>query len=200
MADSQKGGSITISKRAIRWTLIVVVLLVIVGGGAYAIGRHSRSSSPGSTTPTTTQTFNIPSGGMEPALQIGSSIQVQSLPPGAGLDRGDIIVFSTPPSENCGGPSVKDIVKRVIGLPGETISLRSGYVYINGHRLNESWLPSSEQGITVAGPAGNNFNLARPYAIPSGNYYVMGDNRTDSCDSRYWGPLAASLVVGKVTS
>lgn len=145
------------------------------------------------------QTFFIPSGSMEPTLQIGDRILVNKLSYDLhGVDRGDIVVFSRPPTENCGGPEVNDLVKRVIGLPGDVISLLNGYVYVDGKKLDESWLPASEQGITVAGPAGNSSNLARPYRVPVDNYFVMGDNRTDSCDSRYWGPINRSLIVGKV--
>ena len=93
---------------------------------------------------------------------------------------------------------MNDLVKRVIGLPGDVLSLAGGYVYINGKKLDESWLPASEQGITAAGPTGNSSNLARPYRVPTNDYFVMGDNRTDSCDSRYWGPIGKSLIVGKV--
>ena len=145
------------------------------------------------------QTFFIPSGSMEPTLQIGDRILVNKLSYHLhGVDRGDIVVFSRPPAENCGGPEVNDLVKRVIGLPGDVISLSSGYVYIDGKRLNESWLPATEQGITSAGPTGNSSNLAHPYRIPANTYFVMGDNRNDSCDSRYWGPIQKSLIVGKV--
>jgi signal peptidase I len=145
------------------------------------------------------QTFFIPSGSMEPTLQIGDRILVNKLSYHLhGVDRGDIVVFSRPPTENCGGPEVNDLVKRVIGLPGDVISLLNGYVYVDGKKLDESWLPASEQGITVAGPAGNSSNLTRPYRVPVDNYFVMGDNRTDSCDSRYWGPISRSLIVGKV--
>jgi signal peptidase I len=145
------------------------------------------------------QTFFIPSGSMEPTLQIGDRILVNKLSYHLhGVDRGDIVVFSRPPAENCGGPEVNDLVKRVIGLPGDVISVSGGYVYIDGKRLDESWLPTSEQGMTVAGPPGNSSNLAQAYRIPADNYFVMGDNRTDSCDSRYWGPIARSLIVGKV--
>jgi signal peptidase I len=145
------------------------------------------------------QTFFIPSGSMEPTLQVGDRILVNKLSYHLhGVDRGDIVVFSRPPAENCGGPEVNDLVKRVIGLPGDVVSLSGGYVYIDGKRLTESWLPTSEQGITVAGPPGNSSNLAQPYRIPANDYFVMGDNRTDSCDSRYWGPITRSLIVGKV--
>jgi signal peptidase I len=145
------------------------------------------------------QTFFIPSGSMEPTLQVGDRILVNKLSYHLhSVDRGDIVVFSRPATEDCGGQQVNDLVKRVIGLPGDVVSLSGGYVYIDGKRLDETWLPSSEQGITVAGPAGNSSDLARPYRVPTNDYFVMGDNRTDSCDSRYWGPIAKSLIVGKV--
>jgi signal peptidase I len=145
------------------------------------------------------QTFYIPSGSMEPTLQIGDRILVDKLSYHIhGVDRGDIVVFSRPAAENCGGPEVNDLVKRVIGLPGNVISLSDGYVYIDGKRLDESWLPASERGITSAGPPGNSSNLARPYRVPANDYFVMGDNRGDSCDSRFWGPISRSLIVGKV--
>jgi signal peptidase I len=146
------------------------------------------------------QTFYIPSGSMEPTLQIGDRILVDKLSYHLhGVDRGDIVVFSRPPAENCGGPEVNDLVKRVIGLPGDVLSLSSNHdVVVDGKNLNEAWLPSMELGNTFPGPGGNGFNLAHPYRVPVNNYFVMGDNRTDSCDSRYWGPITKSLIVGKV--
>ena len=93
------------------------------------------------------QTFFIPSGSMEPTLQIGDRILVNKLSYHLhGVDRGNIVVFSRPPTENCGGPEVNDLVKRVIGLPGDVVSLTNGYVYINGKKLDESWLPSLRAG------------------------------------------------------
>jgi signal peptidase I len=145
------------------------------------------------------QTFYIPSGSMEPTLQIGDRIVVNKLSyEFHGVDRGDIVVFSRPPTEDCGGPQVNDLVKRVIGLPGETISLSGGFVYIDGRRLDEAWLPASEQGITTPGPNGTPYSLVHPFHIPTGDFFVMGDNRADSCDSRWWGPISGSLIVGKV--
>ncbi len=145
------------------------------------------------------QTFYIPSGSMEPTLHIGDRILVSKLSYHLhGVGRGDIVVFDRPAAENCGGAEVNDLVKRVIGLPGETISLSRGNVYINGKELDQSWLPASEQGLTVPGPPGPAYSLSRPYVIPPNDYFMMGDNRTDSCDSRYWGPISRNLIVGKV--
>ena len=144
-------------------------------------------------------TYSIPSGSMEPTLQVGDRIVVDKLSYHLhGIDRGNIIVFSTPPKEDCAGPPVSDLVKRVIGLPGETISLSGGRVYINGKYLLEPWLPRSDQNATTPGPSPERYALHHPYTIPSGHVYVMGDNRTYSCDSRYWGPVAQSTIVGKV--
>jgi signal peptidase I len=145
------------------------------------------------------QTFYIPSGSVEPTLQIGDRILVDKLSYDLhSVHRGDIVVFGRPPAEDCGGPQVNDLVKRVIGLPGDMMSLSGGYVYVDGKRLDESWLPTSEQGVTTAGPVGHSYDLVRPYRVPANDYFVMGDNRTDSCDSRYWGPIPKSLIVGQV--
>jgi signal peptidase I len=148
------------------------------------------------------QTFYIPSGSMEPTLQIGDRILVDKLAYHLhGVGRGNIVVFKRPANENCGGEPVADLVKRVVGLPGESISLTKGpkgYVKINGKRLDESYLPSSVQGKTFPGPAGTPYDLEKPFVVPANEYFVMGDNRTDSCDSRYWGPIPRSLIVGKV--
>jgi signal peptidase I len=144
-------------------------------------------------------TYSIPSGSMEPTLQVGDRIVVDKLSYHLhGVGRGNIVVFSTPPKEDCAGPPVANLVKRVIGLPGETISLSGGNVFIDGHELAEPWLPASEQGRTYPGPSPEAYSLHHPFHVPKGDVYVMGDNRTLSCDSRYWGPIAQSTIVGKV--
>src|SRR5580700_3365010 len=135
-------------------------------------------------------TYSIPSGSMEPTLQVGDRIVVDKLSYHLhGVDRGNVVVFSTPPTEDCAGPPVSDLVKRVIGLPGETISLADGNVYINGHLLPEPFLPPNLRNDTYPGPATAPFALHHAYRIPAGEVYVMGDNRPNSCDSRYWGPI-----------
>jgi signal peptidase I len=144
-------------------------------------------------------TYSIPSGSMEPTLQIGDRIVVNKLSYHLhGVDRGNIVVFSTPPAEDCAGPPVSDLVKRVIGLPGEIISLANGRVFINGHLLPETFLPPDVRNDTYPGPSGNTYSLHHAYRIPTGDVFVMGDNRPQSCDSRYWGPIRESTIVGKV--
>jgi signal peptidase I len=144
-------------------------------------------------------TYSIPSGSMEPTLQVGDRILVDKLSYHLhGVDRGNIIVFSTPPNEDCAGPPVSDLVKRVVGLPGETISLSGGRVSVDGRILPEPYLPASVRTDTYPGPSSAAYSLHHAYRIPAGDVYVMGDNRSRSCDSRYWGPIAESTIVGKV--
>lgn len=80
-----------------------------------------------------------------------------------------------------------DLVKRVIGLPGETISSRGNKILINGKVLRQHWQTTS--------PLGREIGTVK---IPKGQYFMMGDNRSASCDSRYWGTLPERYVVGKV--
>jgi signal peptidase I len=183
-AEDDPGGS----SKGWRWVRQGLVVVVVAVGLAVLLRTF------------VVQTFFIPSGSMMPTLQVGDRIVVNKLSYDLhGVDRGNIVVFTRPPNEHCAGPPVADLVKRVIGLPGETISLNGrGYVEINGKRLDETWLPTSVRGATYPGPPGTAFNLVHPYKIPANDYFVMGDNRMNSCDSRYWGPISKSEIVGKV--
>ncbi len=144
-------------------------------------------------------TYSIPSASMTPTLQVGDRILVDKLSYHLhGVDRSNIIVFSTPPTENCAGPPVADLVKRVIGLPGDTVSLSNGRVSIDGRVQPEPWLPPPVRTQTTPGPSGAPYSLHHPYRVPKGEVFVMGDNRLGSCDSRYWGPVPESTIVGKV--
>lgn len=159
----------------VEWALVLVVALVVaLLARTYVV-----------------QTFYIPSGSMEPTLQIGDRIIVDKLSYHLhAVHRGDIVVFHRPPAENCdpGAPQIADLVKRVIGLPGETISARGGQIYINGKLLPEPWLPKV---YAYTAPFG-------PLKIPKGDYFMMGDHRNDSCDSRDWGPLPGKYIIGRV--
>ncbi len=146
------------------------------------------------------QSFFIPSPSMYPTLQVGDRIMVDKLSYHLhSVHRGDIVVFKRPPLEQQDFP---DLVKRVIGLPGETISAKDGHVYIDQKLLAEPWLPPGAGSYTGALPGDPNqqFNLPGPVVIPAGEYYVMGDNRTDSEDSRFFGPIPQSLIVGRAVA
>ena len=104
-----------------------------------------------------------------------------------GLQRGDVIVFQAPPDQE------KDFIKRVIGLPGDTVELKNGFVYVNGKKLDES----SFLKPTVKTYGGNFLKNGVPVAVPPGEYLVMGDNRTYSSDSREWGFVPLKSIVGK---
>jgi signal peptidase I len=102
--------------------------------------------------------------------------------------RGDIVVFNTPPraTKECGTGGV--YVKRLIGLPGDVLEERNGYVFINGRKLDEPYVR----------PARRDGRVIPPTRIPRGRYFMMGDNRVSSCDSRRWGTVPRANVIGKV--
>jgi signal peptidase I len=141
------------------------------------------------------QMFYIPSGSMLPTLQIGDRIVVDKLAYRIhGVQRGDIVVFARPPLEQA---DYADLVKRVIGLPGDTVSSVGGHVYIDGRPLAEPWL-THPQPVTAPSQLPDAFSLNHPFTVPADTYFVMGDNRTDSEDSRYFGPIPRDLIVGKM--
>lgn len=151
------------------------------------------------------QAFKIPSGSMLETLQIGDHLLVSKfaydvrLPSTIWLDttdgkvlaktgdpeRGDIVVFKFPEDES------KDFIKRVIGLPGETLEVRDKIVYINGAAIDEPYVVHSKY---TTMPIRDNFG---PVVIPEGEFFVMGDNREGSYDSRWWGPVKRQKIVGK---
>ena len=163
----------------IEWVVVLVVALLLAAGVRTYVA----------------QMFYIPSGSMLPTLQIGDRIVVDKLSYRIhGVHRGDIVVFRRPPLEHA---DYSDLVKRVIGLPGDTIGTLDGRITINGKPLDEPWLPVP-MPVTSPSPLPEGFSLNHPYTVPPGMYYVMGDNRTDSEDSRYFGPISGSLIVGKM--
>ena len=139
------------------------------------------------------QTFWIPTSSMVPTLGVYDRILVQkAFFTWHDVREGDIVVFSHPPLDHCGGSQEGDLVKRVIALPGQTIYSSGNRIYINGRLLAEPYLPHDD-------PLGPSIASSRhPFRVPSGEFYMLGDNRADSCDSRYWGPITGSSIIGKV--
>jgi signal peptidase I len=141
------------------------------------------------------QTFWIPSASMVPTLGVYDRILVQkAFFTWHEVREGDIVVFSQPPLDRCGGSQGGDLVKRVIALPGQTIYSSGDTIYINGRPLAEPYLPH----VDPLGPPIPDASRRHPYRVPPGEFYMMGDNRAISCDSRYWGPIEGSSIVGKV--
>jgi signal peptidase I len=131
------------------------------------------------------QAFYIPSASMDPTLKVHDRVLVNKLSYHLhSVHRGDIVVFKAPPQERTA--QIKDLVKRVIGLPGDTLEARGCSIYVNDHLLKEPYLPkgtcTNDQPHTV---------------IPANSYFMMGDNRTQSSDSRVFGPIKRSTIIGR---
>lgn len=147
--------------------------------------------------------YRIPASSMEPTLhcarpspgcEASTSDRILALrwAPFWTPGRGDIVVFETPRAAKtrCGAGGT--FVKRIIGLPGETVQIRlrqgAAYVFIDDRRLEEPYIEKDRRDI---GPA-------ESFKVPQGHYFVMGDNRAQSCDSRVWGSVPRENLIGKV--
>lgn len=106
-------------------------------------------------------------------------------------ERGEVVVFHAPEAAHCPEGTGCDFIKRVIGLPGETVKLEGSTFYINGQPLSESYIPSDFK--TLPGDYLRN----RTVTLGSDEYLVIGDNRPYSSDSRQWGPISKSNIVGR---
>ena len=129
------------------------------------------------------QPFYIPSESMDPTLKVNDRVLVNKLD--RDPERGRIFVFKRP-SATTPTPLNKDLIKRVIGEPGDTVEGRDGTVFVNGRQLTEAYLP---EGTTTT-----NFG---PVELRANQVWVMGDNRGASMDSRTFGPIDKSSIVGR---
>lgn len=135
------------------------------------------------------QTYFIPSISMEPTLQVGDHILVlKAAYRFTSPAIGDVIVFKAPPQEHqsCQDPEVQDLVKRIIALPGDTIRSSGNTIYVDGKVLAQPWQHTAQIGSAI-----------RNQLVPANHYFVMGDNRPESCDSRVWGTVPRSDIIGK---
>lgn len=133
------------------------------------------------------QAFYIPSESMEPTLEVGDRVLVNKLSYDFhDVNRGDLVVFHRPETDPSDDEAIKDLIKRVVGLPGETVESIDGHVYIDGQPLEEPYVPD---GVTTTMPG--------PVTVPEGQVFVMGDNRENSSDSRVFGPISQDLIIGR---
>jgi signal peptidase I len=167
------------------------------------------------------EAFKIPTGSMEKTLLVGDFLLVNKAVYGAQVpftgvrlpaienpERGDIVVFEYPLDQS------KNYVKRVVGLPGDKVAMRGAELYVNGERLDEDYVQHTQPGgdyydhqfewqkdHLVADVDGSDYRPTRddwgPILVPVGKYFVMGDNRDNSQDSRYWGFVDRSLIKGR---
>jgi signal peptidase I len=132
------------------------------------------------------QAFYIPSESMVPTLKIGDRVLVNKLSYKLhDPRRGDIVVFKAPPA--AATAEIKDLVKRLVGLPGDTIEGKDGRIYINGRALSEPYLPKDVKSRTFG-----------PEKVPPDSYFMLGDNRQYSKDSTFFGPIKRSQLIGRV--
>jgi signal peptidase I len=173
------------------WRITLDWAITILGAVAIVLGVKEYVVNP----------YRIPSSSMEPTLhcqQPEGGCQAKRFSDRVltnrlvykvkSPERGDIVVFHTPPSAaaQCGEGGV--FVKRMIVLPGETWRMENGVVYINGRKLVEPYIEADRRG-TETRP---------PMTVPKGEYIMLGDNRTLSCDSRMWGTVPRENFIGKV--
>jgi signal peptidase I len=179
-ADGREGDSDDAeAKPRRRWRRTILEWLGVIGGGI-AIALLVEAFL--------IQAFWIPSPSMEPTLDVGDRVLVNKLSYRLhDVHRGDVVVFERPPGAATGEDGeIKDLIKRVIAVGGDTIEARKGDVYVNDERIDEDYL---EPGTPT-----DNLPLK---TIPDGQVFVMGDNRTNSEDSRVFGPIDEDDIVGR---
>ncbi|MFN0090961.1 MAG: signal peptidase I, partial [Acidimicrobiales bacterium] len=136
------------------------------------------------------QAFLIPSESMTPTLEVSDRVLVNKLSYRLhGVERGDVVVFRRPPSEVVEGGPNDDLIKRVVGLPGDMVEIRDSSVFVNGQKLDEPYLAES---LRYSDPNGETVHRVAEHEV-----FVMGDNRSNSRDSRFFGPIDQDLIVGR---
>jgi signal peptidase I len=174
-------------RRVLEWIAIIIVALV----AAVVIKTYL------------VEAYVIPSVSMVPAIEVHDRVLVNKLSFDFGHHphRGEIIVFHESPADL--DPSTPTLVKRLIGLPGETLrSGPHGEIFVDNRLINQPWLTKSAAafpGPDICSPQYNTTDCRNGVLhLPRGEYYMMGDNRGDSEDSRYWGPISGSHFIGRV--
>ncbi|MCD6527795.1 MAG: signal peptidase I [Desulfuromonas sp.] len=159
------------------------------------------------------QAFKIPSGSMEDTLLIGDHLLVCKFIYGTDIpfmdkdvfpltdpERGDVIVFEFPVDEGKPWLERRDFIKRIVGIPGDVIEVRNKQVYVNGVHQDIPQAVHKESTLVLPGSRispEDQRDFMPPVTVPEGNYFVMGDNRDRSYDSRFWGFVDRRKIKGK---
>jgi signal peptidase I len=139
------------------------------------------------------QAFYIPSGSMEPTLAVGDRVLVNKVSYDIGdVDRGHIVVFERPDDWSTG--DIEDLIKRVVALPGDTVSAREGRLYVNGEPADEPWLADENVGVTRFDASSG---CVPECTLGPDEIFVLGDNRDNSSASNVYGPIDFEHVIGR---
>lgn len=133
------------------------------------------------------KTYRIPSTSMVPTVEPGDRVAAVRFAGPVEPDRGDLVTYRTPPraAALCGTGGT--FLHRIVGLPGERVVSRRGRVFVDGSPLRESYVEEERRG-----------DVSGRWRVPRGAYFVLGDNRTASCDSRVWGSVPRARLIGEV--
>ncbi len=163
-------------KKTSRGIISLLIMVILVFGVSFALREF------------VVQGYQIPTGSMEDTVMIGDTVFSEQVSYHfRAVEPGDVITFQDPEVDN------RVLLKRVIAVAGQTVELKDGKVYVDGVALDEPYTegkPSNAFTNTIA-------SIRYPYTVPEGTIWVMGDNRTNSLDSRYFGPISVSSVNGR---
>ena len=200
LAEIERRARVLTARRS-RIRVATVAVVAVLGLGVAALAVHGSSSSQlvvgpatpnesvqpasGGSCPSGAKGYVMASAAMEPTLHPGERLLVASLSDPKNLARGAIVSFAIPTGP--GSPSGATTVKRIVGLPGETIEAVNGKVEVDGVPLDEPYLA----------PGTITSDLPRQ-RVPAGSYFLLGDHRSNSQDSRFFGPVSTTLITGSL--
>jgi signal peptidase I len=185
-------------RRAILLPLAIAIGVGVGCGGADGVAWNDADA-----------TLENPSPAMEPTFEVGDPLEVDyDAYDSDSPEIGDVVIFHPPAGANrgrCGGrqpfgsvcplptpqPTSESFVKRIVAGPGDRLSIRNGHAVVNGEVAEEDFISPCPQGTGLC-------NMPRPVTIPPDHYFLLGDNRPASDDSRWWGPVRSDWIIGRV--
>ena len=166
-------------RAALPWGALIYVAIILAAIGTVLLIRAF-----------VIEPFNIPTESMCDTIQVGDSVLGEkiTLELGGTVSQGDIIVFENPEKD----PEKDVLCKRVVARGGQTVDMRDGLVYIDGRKIAEDYAKGDSYPLYI----GKAKRISYPYKVPEGEIWVMGDNRENSADSRYFGAIPEDSVIG----